>query len=239
MTEPLYRADAYLTTATARVIARTGQGGLILDRSVFYPAGGGQPGDSGALEWSGGRCRVATTVKGEGADIVCVPEEGETLPEVGAEVQMALDWDRRHAHMRVHTALHLLSVVVPFGVTGGAIAAGKGRLDFDMADPPQDKEALTAALNEMVATDALVSEDWITEAQLDAQPDLVKTLSVAPPRGTGHIRLIRIGDPESPLDLQPCGGTHVRSLGEIGRVNLGKVEKKGRMNRRIHLHLEA
>ena len=141
--------------------------------------------------------------------------------------------------MRVHTALHLLSVVMPFGVTGGSISEGKGRLDFDMAEPPEDKDAITDALNRLISTDASVTESWITDAELDAQPDLVKTMSVKPPRGSGRVRLIRIGENGNQIDLQPCGGTHVSRLSEIGAVRLGKVEKKGRMNRRVYLHLEA
>ena len=238
MTRMLFRDDPYLREASAVVMAHTEQGGIVVDASVFYPTGGGQPGDSGWLEWPGGSCNVATTVKGEGEDIVLVPQEGESLPPVGAPVTMRLDWDRRFGHMRVYTALHLLSVAIPFGVTGGSISADKGRLDFDMAEPPQDKEAIADAINEMIAGDAAVSEDWITEAELDAQPDLVKTLTVRPPRGSGRIRLIRIGEADAPVDLQPCGGTHVARLGEIGRIRLGKTQKKGRMNRRVYLHLD-
>ncbi|WP_375227825.1 alanyl-tRNA editing protein [Roseobacter sp. S98] len=238
MTRMLFRDDPYLREASAVVMAHTEQGGIVVDASVFYPTGGGQPGDSGSLEWPGGSCTVATTVKGEGEDIVLVPQEGESLPPVWATVTMRLDWDKRFGHMRVHTALHLMSVAIPFGVTGGSISADKGRLDFDMAEPPQDKEAIADAINEMIAGDAAVSEDWITEAELDAQPDLVKTLTVRPPRGSGRIRLIRIGEADAPVDLQPCGGTHVARLGEIGRVRLGKTEKKGRMNRRVYLHLD-
>lgn len=238
MTEMLFRENPYLAEAEARVVAHTDQGGIVLDRTVFYPTGGGQPGDIGTLSWESGQCAVATTVKGDGADIVCVPVEGQAPPAVGTVVAMKLDWERRLSHMRVHTALHLLSVALPFGVTGGSISAGKGRLDFDMADPPDDKEAIAARINQMIETDAPVTEDWITEEELDAKPDLVKTLTVKPPRGSGRIRLIRIGQADQVLDLQPCGGTHVRSLSEIGNVRLGKVEKKGRMNRRIYLHLD-
>lgn len=239
MTKPLFRDDAYLRTADARVEAHSADGGIILDRSVFYPTGGGQPGDRGALSWDVGRCEIADTVKGEGDTVVLVPAEGQDLPEIGRQVTQHLDWDRRYSHMRVHTALHLLSVAVPFGVTGGSISARKGRLDFDMEAPPDDKEAIAAKLNAMIDSDAAVTEDWITEEELDAQPDLVKTLTVKPPVGSGRVRLIRIGDKTQPLDLQPCGGTHVKTLKEIGHVRLGKVEKKGRMNRRVYLHLDG
>ncbi|MGC3937693.1 alanyl-tRNA editing protein [Roseobacter sp. EG26] len=237
-TQMLFRADPYLKSADASVVAHTNEGGVVLDRTVFYPTGGGQPGDSGKLDWPGGSLLIKTTVKGSDGSIVLMPSTEAELPPLGQQVTQTLDWEKRYGHMRIHTALHLLSVVIPFGVTGGSISADKGRLDFDMADPPEDKLAIEQALNEKVATDASVSESWITESELDAQPDLVKTMSVQPPRGAGRIRLIRIGDAVHPLDLQPCGGTHVAKLGEIGRLRIGKTEKKGRMNRRIYLHLE-
>ena len=161
------------------------------------------------------------------------------LPPVGAHVTQVLDWDRRHRHMRLHTALHLLSVVIPYGVTGGQISTNHGRLDFDMPDAPQDRDALQQALNDYVALDARVSENWITRAELDANPHLVKTMAVQPPRGADDIRLVRIGTPEDPLDLQPCGGTHVTRTGEIGALRLGKIEKKGRQNRRVYLYLDS
>ncbi|MBW4708173.1 alanyl-tRNA editing protein [Roseobacter sp. YSTF-M11] len=235
----LFRADPYLREAAATVMAHTDEGGVVLDRTVFYPTGGGQPGDSGLVRWQDASMPVATTLKGPDDTIVLVPARAQALPEVGQQVHQELDWDRRHRHMRVHTALHLLSVAVPFGVTGGSISAQHGRLDFDMAEPPEDKSAIDALLQEMVATDAVVSETWISDAELDAQPELVKTMSVKPPCGAGRIRLIRIGDAADPLDLQPCGGTHVARLGEIGALRIGKTEKKGRMNRRIYLHLDS
>lgn len=237
-TELLFREDPYVQSADATVVDVNDQGGISVDRSVFYPTGGGQPGDSGTLVWEGGSAEIVTTVKGEGDSVILVPAPDSTLPTPGQAVKMTLDWTRRYQLMRVHTALHLLSVAIPFGVTGGSISAGKGRLDFDMAEPPEDKEAIAKHLNDMIASDAEVSESWITDAELDAQPDLVKTMSVKPPRGSGRVRLIRIGSGDDQIDLQPCGGTHVARLGEIGRVRLGKVEKKGRMNRRVYLHLD-
>jgi misacylated tRNA(Ala) deacylase len=237
MTYPLFRDDAYLRQSDGRVVSITETGGIVLDRSLFYATGGGQPGDGGVLEWDGGICRIETCVKGEGDDLVCIPAGGEHPPPAGAEVIQRLDWDRRHAHMRVHTALHLLSVAIPFGVTGGAIGAGKGRLDFDMAEPPEDRDAIEAAIIAMIASDAAVTAEWITEEELDARPDMVKTLSVQPPRGAGRIRVVRIGTGLDTIDLQPCGGTHVKSLAEIGAIRLGKIEKKGRMNRRVNLFL--
>ncbi|MGB0497053.1 MAG: alanyl-tRNA editing protein [Rubricella sp.] len=232
MTLPLYR-DAYLREAKARVTALTDEGGVVLDASLFYPTGGGQPGDGGLIAWDGGEMAVATTVKGEEGSIVLVPGEGAILPPVGAEVAQTLDWNRRQAHMRVHTALHLLSVVIPLPVTGGSISPEKGRLDFDMADAPEDKQALEDALNALIRADHPVTEEWITDEELAANPGLVKTMSVKPPVGQGRVRLVRIGD----IDLQPCGGTHVRSTAEIGPVRLGKIEKKGRQNRRVAIHL--
>lgn len=237
MTELLYRADAYARDCSARVIALTPEGGLVMDRSVFYPAGGGQPGDSGWLDWEGGRLAIVDTVKA-GDGVALVPEQGAVLPSAGAEVALALDWARRHAHMRTHTALHLLSVVLPLPVTGGAIGALKGRLDFDMPEAPGDREALEAALNDLVQRDLPVTEDWITDAELAANPGLVKTMSVRPPAGQGRVRLVRIGQGAEQVDLQPCGGTHVARTAEIGRVTLGKIEKKGRQNRRVTLHLQ-
>ncbi len=236
-TEPLFLADPYRKSATARVIAQTGEGGIVLDRTIFYPRGGGQPGDSGTLDWEGRRIPIATAVKGEAGAIVLIPAEPLTLPPVGAEIEQRLDWDRRHGHMRIHTALHLLSVVIPLPVTGGAVGADKGRLDFDMPDGLEDKAILEGQLNALVTRDLPVTEDWITEADLDANPGLVKTLSVQPPRGAGRIRLIRIGQGSGQIDLQPCGGTHVKSTGEIGKLAIGKIEKKGRQNRRVSIDL--
>ena len=236
MTEALYRTAPYLRDCEARVTGVTETAALIVDRSVFYPAGGGQPGDSGRLEWDGGALEITDTVKaGDALALACDP--AASGPATGQTVRMVLDWERRHLHMRVHTALHLLSVVLPLPVTGGSIGAGKGRLDFDMPEAPGDKDALEAALNELIARDLPVSEDWITEAELAASPGLVKTLSVAPPKGQGRVRLIRIGTGAGQVDLQPCGGTHVARTAEIGRVALGKIEKKGRQNRRVTLLL--
>ncbi|MDI3334820.1 alanyl-tRNA editing protein [Defluviimonas aestuarii] len=238
MTDPLFR-DAYLREAPARVIGHTDQGGLIVDASLFYPTGGGQPGDGGFLDWSGGRLAIATAVKGEGGAVVLVPEAEQVLPPVGADVTQHLDWDRRYRHMRVHTALHLLSVVIPLPVTGGQIGTEKGRLDFDMPEPPEDIAALEARLNALIARDLPVTDDWITDAALEANPGLVKTMSVKPPMGQGRVRLVRIGEGADQIDLQPCGGTHVARTGEIGSVSLGKIEKKGRQNRRVSLLLSA
>lgn len=238
MTDPLFLQDAYRRTAPGRVTAITDRGGIVLDRSLFYATGGGQPGDGGRLVWDGAETAIATTVKGEDGAIVLVPAEGAALPATGADVTQEIDWDRRLGHMRVHTALHLLSVVIPLPVTGGSISEAKGRLDFDMETPPEDRDALSDALNALVAEDLEVTESWITEEALDANPGLVKTMSVEPPRGAGRIRLVRIGNAARQVDLQPCGGTHVARTGEIGRLRIGKIEKKGARNRRVYLHLD-
>ncbi len=211
----------------------------MLEATIFYPLGGGQPGDSGRLIWETGSLPIATTVKGEGQEIVLVPGAPDTLPPIGAQVEQVLDWDRRLRHMRVHTALHLLSVAVPLPVSGGSIGADKGRLDFDMPDAVVDKDALNVMLNDMIEKDLPVVESWISDAQLRADPGLVKTMSVMPPMGQGKIRMIAIGEGAARVDLQPCGGTHVARTGEIGKVIIGKVQKKGRQNRRIYLHLEG
>jgi Ser-tRNA(Ala) deacylase AlaX len=168
------------------------------------------------------------------------PEHGATvepLPAVDTQVVQHLHWDRRHRHMLVHSALHLLSVVIPLPVTGGQISAEKGRLDFDMTDPPADLAALEARLNALVDADLPVTEDWITDADLAANPGLVKTMSVMPPMGQGRVRLVRIGYGAGQIDLQPCGGTHVARTGEIGHVSFGKIEKTGKQNRRVAIHL--
>ena len=236
-TELLFRADPYLQTAEARVIAHTPEGGIVLDRSVFYPTGGGQPGDSGWLAWAGGRLAIATAVKAEGGGVALVPAEPAAMPAVGETVAQTLDWVRRYRHMRVHTALHLLSVVIPLPVTGGQIGAERGRLDFDMPDPPEDVAALEEALNALIERDLRIGETWITDAELLANPGLVKTMSVMPPIRQGRVRLVRIGEGAGQIDLQPCGGTHVARTAEIGRVEIGRIEKKGRQNRRVSVTL--
>ena len=237
MTRLLFREDAYLREAEGRVLAHTAEGGIILDQTVFYATGGGQPGDSGTLIWDGGRIAIATTVKAKGGETALVPAEPVAMPPVGAMVRQVLDWDRRYRHMRVHTALHLLSVVIPMPVTGGQIGAEKGRLDFDMPDPLEPAASLERALNSLIDRDLPVRDEWISDAELLANPGLVKTLSVMPPIGLGRVRLIRIGQGAAQIDLQPCGGTHVARTGEIGRVEIGKIEKKGRQNRRVSLLL--
>lgn len=236
-THLLFRDDAYLRETDSTVIGHTPEGGILVDRTVFYPTGGGQPGDSGLVAWPGGRCAIATAVKAEGGLVALVPAEPVALPPVGAALRQRLDWDRRHRHMRVHTALHLLSVVIPLPVTGGQIGAERGRLDFDMPDPPGDVAALEERLNTLIGLDLAVTEQWITDEELLANPGLVKTMSVRPPMGQGRVRLVRIGSADRQIDLQPCGGTHVARTAEIGRVEIGKIENKGRQNRRVSVTL--
>jgi len=235
-TDCLFREDAYLQDCTARVVALTADGNIVLDRTVFYATSGGQPGDSGTMtSASGARIPISTAIYTDPAktEIAHVPAPGSPPLSVGDEVVAAIDWEKRYARMRVHTALHLLSAALPYAVTGGSVGDGEGRLDFDIPDAGLDKEAVTARLAEMVATNAAVSHRWISDAELEANPGLVKTMSVKPPMGSGRVRLIEIAG----LDLQPCGGTHVRATAEIGAVRVTQIEKKGKQNRRVRLAL--
>ncbi len=232
MTERLFQEDSYLATASATVIA-AGPDGVVLDRTPFYARSGGQPGDTGVLRWNGGETTVADTIKGEGETILHVPGPDSALPPVGATVEAAIDWDRRLRLMRMHTTLHLLCSLIPgAAVTGGQIGLDKSRLDFDLPEPPAKTE-LESDLNALIAADHLITHEWVDEAVLDSDPGMVRTLSVKPPRGTGRVRLVRIGDREAPVDLQPCGGTHVANTAEIGKMAVLKIENKGRQNRRI------
>ncbi len=232
MTDDLFRNDAYARDCTAAVTA-VRDAALVLDRTVFYPMGGGQPGDTGRIEWDGQSVSVVDTRYGEAGEILHLLGPDPVMPAVGQEVRAVIDWDRRHRHMRMHTALHLLGAVLPYGVTGGNISAAKSRLDFDMEDTV-DKAAAQAALDALVAADHPVRCRWISDEELDRQPELVRTMSVQPPRGQGRVRLLEIEG----VDLQPCGGTHLASTGEVGQVRIGKVEKKGRRNRRVNIHLD-
>jgi misacylated tRNA(Ala) deacylase len=232
MTEALFRDDSYLRECQATVVD-AGGGGIVLDQTVFYPMGGGQPGDTGTISWEGGSVAITDTRYGDAGAIRHLTDPDATLPAAGAAVTARLDWDRRYLHMRMHTALHLLGSLLQYGVTGGNISATKSRLDFDMEDTV-DKEEVTAGIQALVAADHPVSCRWITDEDLEAQPDLVRTMSVKPPKGAGKVRLLEIEG----VDLQPCGGTHLKSTGEVGRVRVGKVEKKGRHNRRVSIVLD-
>ena len=236
MTEKLFLEDAALQTMTARVIEAS-PAGIVLDRTVFYARSGGQPGDAGVLRWEGGEVAITEARKGEGETVLHVPAEGSALPAPGTTVTGVIEFTTRHRLMRMHTTLHLLCAALPgVSVTGGQIGADKSRLDFDMAEPPP-REALEASLNALIAGDHPVSHEWVDESVLDSNPALVRTLSVQPPRGTGRLRLVRIGTEQALVDLQPCGGTHVARTGEIGPVRIIKIENKGRQNRRISVEL--
>lgn len=237
MIELVFRNDAYTRECPSAVLGLTDDGGIILERTVFYASAGGQPGDMGHLVLADGTvCPIATTVYGpDKATPVHVPAAGASPPKVGDLVTAVVDWDNRHKLMRMHTALHLLCALVKFPVTGGQVGANEGRLDFDIEDASAiDKDALTAQLNALVEADHPVTERTITDAQLEANPGLVRTMSVKPPMGTGLVRLVAIGD-DGNVDLQPCGGTHVKRTGEIGQLAVTKIEKKGKINRRIRV----
>lgn len=229
----LFREDSYLRSCTATVTASDDEA-FTVDQTVFYPLGGGQPGDTGFVEWDGGRLDIVDTRYASDGDIAHHLAEGDTPPPTGATVTLTIDWDRRYRHMRMHTAMHLLGAILKYDVTGGNISVDKSRLDFNMEETV-DKAAVEQALADLVSEDHPVSCRWITEDELDAQPELVRTMSVQPPRGKGAIRLLDIAG----VDLQPCGGTHVRSTAEVGAIRIGKVEKKGRQNRRVNLHLDG
>jgi misacylated tRNA(Ala) deacylase len=235
-TDCLFREDSYLKSCEARVVAVTEQGGIVLDRTVFYATSGGQPGDAGELTTENGtRVPIETAIYTDTAksEIAHVPAANPPGLKVGDRVNAAIDWDKRYARMRMHTALHLLSAVLPYAVTGGSVGDSESRLDFDIPEAGLDKDAIAAKVAEMIASNAPVTSRWITDAELEANPSLVKTMSVKPPMGTGRVRLIEIAG----LDLQPCGGTHVRATGEIGGVRVTQIEKKGKQNRRVRLAL--
>lgn len=234
MTEFVFRSDSYLRTLDATVSEVAPDGGIVLDRTIFYAASGGQPNDTGRLLTKDGRIVPIVNAihpDGDKTRIVHILAEGAATRAAGDPVTLELDWDRRYRLMRMHTALHLLSVVFPFPVTGGSIGEDKGRLDFDMPEVPENLPELEAKLNAMAAGNHAVTAEWISDAEMAANPGLIKTMKVKPPTGQGRVRLIRIGD----VDLQPCGGTHVANTSEIGPLKLGKIEKKGAQNRRVSL----
>ncbi|GGD91470.1 serine-tRNA(Ala) deacylase AlaX [Aureimonas endophytica] len=234
-TRQLYQDDAYLTATEAILLRIEGARGLVFDRTVFFAAGGGQPGDTGRIIWPGGALRVAESVYGADRSAILAPAEGDgPLPAPGETLRLELDWARRHKLMRMHTACHLLSVVCPFPVTGAAVGEEESRIDFDIPEAEADKAAVTERLMALVTADHPVFTRWITDAELDANPGLVESANVRPPRGSGRIRLVCIGT-DGAIDTQPCGGTHVRSTGEIGDVHIGKIEKKGKSNRRFRI----
>jgi misacylated tRNA(Ala) deacylase len=233
-TDCVFREDSYLKECEARVLALTPQGGIILGRTVFYANSGGQPGDTGTLTTANdARVVIENAIYTDAAktEIAHIPAAGSPALNIGDVVTATIDWDKRYARMRMHTALHLLSAALPYPVTGGSVGDAEGRLDFDIPESGLEKDAITAKIAEMIASNAAVTSRWITDDELAANPGLVKTMSVKPPMGTGHVRLIEIAG----LDLQPCGGTHVRSVDEIGAVRVTQIEKKGKQNRRVRL----
>lgn len=232
MSELLFRDDGYLRSCGACVIGVDGRG-IRLDRTVFYPMGGGQPGDTGVLRLASGReVAIVDTIKGELSDeVIHVPAPDAVPPEPDIEVVAEIDWDRRYRLMRMHTCLHLLCSIVPGAVTGGQVSDGRGRLDFDVATSSLDKEGIASRLSALITEAHPVGPRWITDEELAAKPELIRTMSVKPPSGQGRVRLIEISD----VDLQPCGGTHIRNTAEIGLVSVAKIENKGRQNRRIIL----
>jgi len=233
MTVELFRDDAYLKSCEASVVKVNDLGGIIVDKTVFYPTGGGQPGDGGTISYAGSDVTIATTVYDRvTGEIVHVPTEGQSLPSAGEKVTLTIDWDKRYLHMRMHTGLHLLCAAVPCGVTGGQIGAVKSRLDFDIGDMTLDKEEITTKINAFQQGNHEVTSSWITDDEMDANPELVRTMSVKPPRKGGRVRLMKVG---SAVDLQPCGGTHVKNTSEIGKLRVSKIENKGKRNRRVNI----
>ncbi len=231
MTETIFTEDAYAESCEAEVVA-AGEKGVVLDRTVFYATSGGQPGDTGALRSAAGReVAVIDTVKDrETGDLLHVTEQGVEPPAAGDKVRAVIDWGRRHRHMRMHTCLHLICAILDSEITGASVGSEKGRIDLNLAESP-DKEALGGELNRLIGEDHPVTATWISDQELAGRPELVRTMSVKPPSGLGRVRLISIEG----VDLQPCGGTHVGSTAEIGRVRIGKIENKGRRNRRINV----
>jgi len=236
-TDCLFREDAYLKECSATVVGFKPDGGILLDRTVFYATSGGQPGDHGVLSTKSGDAILianANFTDPAKAEIAHVPAEGAAAAlTVGEPLHAVIDWELRFARMRMHTALHLLSAALPYPVTGGSIGEMESRLDFDIPEGGLDKDAITQKLNKMIAANAEVRTRWITSAELEANPGLVKTMSVKPPMGSGRVRLVEIVG----YDLQPCGGTHVRRTSEIGKVAVTQIEKKGRLNRRVRIAL--
>jgi misacylated tRNA(Ala) deacylase len=234
--ELMFREDAYARSCAAEVVSAE-PGGIRLSRSIFYPMGGGQPGDTGRVAFEGGETRIADTRKtDDGQGCLLIPADGADLPRPGDTVTAELDWDRRYRLMRMHTTLHLLCSLVDGPVTGGQIGAEKSRLDFALEGESVDKPALEADLNALIQGEHDVAAAWISGDELEANPELVRTMSVKPPMDGGWVRTIRIG---RDVDYQPCGGTHVANTREIGAVTVGKVESKGKQNRRINVHLPA
>ena len=236
ITRAAFLDDSYLTACEGTVLAITDRGGIILDETNFYATSGGQPGDSGHLERADGSIiKIATAVAGETKqEIVLVPAEGEALPAVGEKLTGHIDWERRYNLMRMHTACHVLSVVCPYPITSASVGPDESRVDFDIPEAGVTREDVTARMMEIINANHPITSNWIAVAELDANPGIVKSKTVRPPRGAGRIRLVIIGENAS-VDSQPCGGTHVSETGEVGELHIAKIEKKGRENRRFRI----
>jgi misacylated tRNA(Ala) deacylase len=235
VTTLLFRDDAYLRSCDAQVVAVNERGGIVLDRTVFYATAGGQPGDKGTLTINGRDIAIATTVYDEQKNVVHVPASAVEGIVAGAAATATLDWANRNRNMRAHTLMHLLCASVPHVVTGGAIGEDGGRIDFDIPEGQiPNKDELGARINALIREDHKISFRWITDEEMEQNQHLIRTMSVKPPMGTGRVRLVMIGD-EGKIDLQPCGGTHVRSTAEIGPIAVARIENKGKINRRIRL----
>jgi misacylated tRNA(Ala) deacylase len=236
MTERVYYTDPYAQSLNA-TIQTVAPDYVVLDQTIFYPLGGGQPGDTGVIEVEGVEYAISDTLKGDDGSIRHLLREGTASGNlfVGAKARLGIDWPRRYAHMRMHTAMHLLGSLVPVPVTGGQVGAEKSRLDFDVGELKLDKETLTEQMNALIRADTGLEFSWVSDAYLDANPELVRTMSVEPPRGVGDIRMVRIPH----VDYQPCGGTHVYRVSEIGPVRVSKIENKGKQNRRVHLQFDS
>jgi misacylated tRNA(Ala) deacylase len=231
----LYHDDAYLRNCQAEVIEVNERGGIVLEKTVFYATGGGQPGDIGSIDSANASTAIGTTIRVDG-DIVHVPLKNQPNPTPGSEVTASIDWENRYLMMRMHTATHLLCSLVPCGVTGGSVGPAKSRIDFDLADHVLDKQHLNEEINRLIDEDHRVETVWVSREEFHSRPQLARTMTVKPPADAQRIRLVKIGDD---VDLQSCGGTHVVRTGEIGRLRVGKIENKGARNRRVNIHLEG
>jgi misacylated tRNA(Ala) deacylase len=240
VTIPLFREDAYLSTVEAAVTGIREDGGILLDRTVFYATSGGQPGDTGHFERSDGSLiRIGATVTGETKEVIVhMPEAGQPAPTIGENLVLHIDWKRRYRLMRMHTACHILSVVLPYPITGASVGEEESRVDFDLTEASADKAQVTEKMMAIVSANHPVFTRWITDAELDENPGLVKSANVRPPRGLGRIRLVCIGE-DGAVDTQPCGGTHVSETQEVGEIHVSKIEKKGKENRRFRLKFGA
>lgn len=235
MTQKLYLETPYETQFEAEVISAD-ENGIRLSQSLFYPTSGGQPGDTGTLQVANQNLKIATTRKDKEQDeVLHIPAEGCSLPRIGDKVTGQIDWETRYKHMRMHTSMHLLCSLIEGYATGGQIGAEKSRLDFDVPSGVYDKETLTEQMNVLIEANHSVTTSWITDEELEANPGLIRTMSVKPPMGAGKVRVVQIGEGENIVDFQPCGGTHVKSTGEIGKVRISKIENKGKQNRRFHI----